>query len=998
MDTKPDILIVTEANLRKDTPDELKDIDGYNIITPNTVDHLGYSRIVMLAREGIQLTKMNECMGNNIPSIWVKLTSRGRKQIVIGGIYREFHHLLHPPPPNDTDEWTLQVARWQKTINGWIKASKDSKCFLMGDLNIDYIKWDKPDYRLKKLVQMVKTQIETLGFCQLVNKVTRKWPGQPSSIIDHLWTNSPGNLMSTSNQLRTSSDHNVTSTIIRTKDRQEHSHEITRRDRSKFNFATYKSKIQKIDWKELFESDNIDIINDIFVDKIGTILQEEAPIKNFQIRKNYKNWITVDLKNQMKSRDNKRELAARTGEQIHWEEYRRERNACTKNLSKIKNAHYASIFEKYDRENDSKSIFNTTKKLLKWKTGSSPQNFLIHGKWIRRPVELANEQMKFFNMKVNKLIDNLPVTQTNPLEWLTNARMKWKNKDNIRCLHFREISLLETTQLITSLGNSTTSGIDLIDALAIKSVAAELAPPIQHLINTSLRTSKFATRWKTSKLIPLLKSSDKNKLLPSSYRPISILPTISKLVEKAAQAQLFMHMEDNGLLNTSMHAYRTGHSTTTALLDLTEELYRNADNKKISTIMTLDQSAAFDCVQHSLLISKLEMYYMDKTVIEWVKNYLNYRSQFVVIGTASSNIFPMSRGVPQGSVLGPLLYSIFTNELSEAVRNPNCNDPSHQLNEKLFGSDCEKCGKIVQYADDTTFHIGNKSRIIIQNKISENLNKLGEFMTANQLSINKDKTQVEEIMIKQKRSRQPGIPPKLQVPNQNQGIDIIATKGHCRILGMNLQENLTWNAHLETGEKSLLPSLRRSIGALRNLGKTIPFRCRNILARSLVLSKLTYLISIWGGATPNLIRKAQITQNNLARWVTGKMRKTKITELMKLTNWFSVKELIKLNSATIMWKIIHQGQPTNLTETIKWNQNTLEIEIMDTRIQFTKHMFSQRGAKDWNEIPTEIKLVKKVGRFKKLMRQWIKDQRTRPPDPPPPSRTDLDDYTAQGLN
>ena len=145
----------------------------------------------------------------------------------------------------------------------------------MGDLNIDYIKWNKPDYRLKKLVQMIKTQIETIGFCQLVNKVTRKWPGQPSSIIDHLWTNSPGNIMSVSNLLRTSSDHNVISAIIRTKDRQEHSHDITRRDRSNFNFLSYKSKIQKIDWSELFVSNNIDIINDIFVKKWGPYFKKK---------------------------------------------------------------------------------------------------------------------------------------------------------------------------------------------------------------------------------------------------------------------------------------------------------------------------------------------------------------------------------------------------------------------------------------------------------------------------------------------------------------------------------------------------------------------------------------------------------------------------------------------------------------------------------------------------------------------------------------------------
>ena len=180
------------------------------MVTPNTDISLGYSRIVLMVREGVELTIMNEYMADNIPAIWVKITSRGRKPLIIGGggrVYREFHHLL-VPAPNNTDDKQLQLARWRKTILDWQRASRNSKCILIGDLNVDFLKWNDQNYRLKKFVQILKDEIEVSGFCQLVNSITRTWPGQPSSIVDHIWTNSPGNINSTSNKVRSSSDRN----------------------------------------------------------------------------------------------------------------------------------------------------------------------------------------------------------------------------------------------------------------------------------------------------------------------------------------------------------------------------------------------------------------------------------------------------------------------------------------------------------------------------------------------------------------------------------------------------------------------------------------------------------------------------------------------------------------------------------------------------------------------------------------------------------------------
>ena len=371
-ESEPDLAFISEANLRTNTPPELTNIQGYYMVTPKTDIQMGYSRIVLLAREGVRLSILDNCMDGNIPSIWVKITSKGRKSLVIGGLYREFHHLLQPSP-NNSDDWALQVARWKTTIASWKKASLNSKCIVVGDLNIDFLQWHLPTYRLKKLAQLVQDEITTLGFCQLVKTITRSWPGQPSSILDHIWTNYPENIMSHANSVRSYSDHNVISLIIRTRDRKEQSHETLRRDRSKMNLERYLTKIKNIDWKELFESKDINIINNVFETKVGDILEEEVPLRCYQQRSNFKSWLTPELKFQMQIRDTKRELARMTNDKTHWKEYRIERNKCTKNLHKTDREFHKEMYKRFEETHDIKSIYKTTRRLLNWKGGGPPK-------------------------------------------------------------------------------------------------------------------------------------------------------------------------------------------------------------------------------------------------------------------------------------------------------------------------------------------------------------------------------------------------------------------------------------------------------------------------------------------------------------------------------------------------------------------------------------------------------------------------------------------------
>ena len=421
--------------MRDNIPQEQKDIDGYYLITPNTSISMGYSRIVLLVREGVRLNILDDYMDATIPAITVKLISRGRKPIIIGGIYREFHLLLQPTP-NTSDDMKLQIIRWRRTVLDWKRAARNNKCIVLGDINLDYMKWNLNDYRLKKLVQIVKDDIETEGFFQLLGKITRSWPGQTSSLVDHIWTNTPGSIMTTSNIVRAASDHNCISAVVRTKDRQEQEHEVTRRDRRKMDLERYKRRISNIDWTYFYLCRDINILNNIFVNKMGTILEEDAPLRTLQIRRNHKSWLSQDMKDQMLERDRLRESARTTGDAAQWRDYKKLRNLCTKNLEKQKIEHFRKLYEDFEKDHDTRNIFKTTRSLLNWKSGGSPHSLLVEGKLLRRPVELAEVQINYFTKKVEKLTRGLRITNTNPLKWLQQAMFRWENRGKFTKFNF----------------------------------------------------------------------------------------------------------------------------------------------------------------------------------------------------------------------------------------------------------------------------------------------------------------------------------------------------------------------------------------------------------------------------------------------------------------------------------------------------------------------------------------------------------------------------------
>ena len=179
-----------------------------------------------------------------------------------------------------------------------------------------------------------------------------------------------------------------------------------------------------------------------------------------------------------------------------------------------------------------------------------------------------------------------------------------------------------------------------------------------------------------------------------------------------------------GFFNHNSHAYRENYSTVTAILQLVDRLYTATDRNMITQLLALDQSSAFNCVNHSILLQKLKMYGCSRDTLKWITNYLNYRTEYTNVGKYNSTMAATTRGVPQGSILGPLLYLIFTNEMSEVITYINCPNGAHNNNKRLFGENCTTCGHLVSYADDATYQVASTNRTQNQLRINLNLARL----------------------------------------------------------------------------------------------------------------------------------------------------------------------------------------------------------------------------------------------------------------------------------
>ena len=478
-----------------------------------------------------------------------------------------------------------------------------------------------------------------------------------------------------------------------------------------------------------------------------------------------------------------------------------------------KNIYYSSCFQRY--KNDIKKTWATISNIMNKKVNKSeyPEFFEIDGNKVYDKKEIANKFNSYFTNIGPKLAHDIHDVNGKHFENFST------NKPDCE-LHFDQISVSDVNKIIDNLSSKTSCGFDDISLKLLKFLKPVLATPITIIINQMLNTGIFPYKLKVAKIKPLYKKGDTSNF--NNYRPISLLPSISKIFEKVIFQQTYSYFEQNNLLYTSQYGFRKGHSTEYAALELADRIIQQMDENKTPINIYLDLSKAFDTLNHSILIHKLKFYGINGTAIHLFKSYLSNRKQYVEYENNTSDTLLITTGVPQGSVLGPLLFIIYLNDIAKSS--------------DIFDFIC--------YADDTTLssvlnYFGNSQSS--SDNINIELKKVYDWLKVNKLSLNISKT---KFIIFHSPQQNVTIP-LLYVDNT-----YIECVKNFNFLGIYFNQHMSWKYHIN----HIAKNISKSNGILNRLKSLLPTHVKVMIYNALILSKINYGILTWGYESESILK------------------------------------------------------------------------------------------------------------------------------------------------
>ena len=902
----------------RDCDSDLYCINGYQSECVNRTRSSG-GGVALLIKDGLLYKRLDEfCVANeNCEQLFVEFPKscfQSEKSVIIGVIYR-------------APGLSLQAFN-DHLIDLFSKLKTENKLlYITGDFNVNLLNGEQ------HLQSSEFLEILYENSClPLITKPTRI-SNTRATLIDNVFTNDVGNNSFHGILYTDISDHLPIFFISKYKKVTDASNYVTYRQYSKQNLEKFHEKLKDCDWSSVYCETDAQRAYTLFNDVFSQIYNRSFPIKRKKIGyKDRKPWLTEALKISIKEKNRLYIQYKRTPSVVNKDKYRGYRESLLKLIKITERNYYNDLMVKY--KNNMKKSWRLIKEIInKKRADQSHGPFRIKNKMCTDKRTIAQSFNNYFLNVGPSLAEKIPNSNENPNQYI---------KNNSNSMYVRDVTQAEILIIMKNFKDSS-PGYDDVCPKYIKEASTHLVGILQYIFQLSLSQGVFPKELKTAKVIPLHKNSDISAI--SNYRPISILPAFSKVLERIMFNRIVDFIHENNILYDLQFGFRSGHSTTLALVYLVDKISSEMDKGNFVLGVFLDLRKAFDTVNHSLLLDKLYLYGIRGLAYDWLRSYLFQRKQFVYFNEERSNEGTIQCGVPQGSILGPLLFILYLNDLAKV---------SQTIYPLIF-------------ADDTNVFVAGKKveeLILIMN---HELEKVMRWMNTNKLSLNIDKS---NYMIFHSPKKKVGSHSDI-ILNNSKIKKIQSTK----FLGVTIDDSLKWTAHMNI----VKTKVAKAIGIISKARKIFSLNTLKLMYNTFVLPHLTYAIEVWGKSSDMVLSSLFRLQKRVVRLITCSRPREHSPPIFKSLNILNIYQLYQFTTILFVYKYIRKLLPFVFDKMFIFqdslhNHDTRQagkFRVPRFRLSFCQNTLRYNAVKIWNDINSKLDRKCCFFTFKKKLKHFV---------------------------
>ena len=807
-----------------------------------------------MPRDDLNMHKPKE-----LESFFIEIINARGKNTLLGTIYR------HPCMDQNTF-----IDDYIKPLNDKLIA-ENKKTFIAGDFNFDLLNTSN-----NETLNFFETMMSS--FLLPVITIPTKINKQRHTVIDNIFTNQIHPEMKSGNITLAISDH-LPSFLIVPNDNQNHipkKQNLYTRKTKNFDKTNFILDYLEIDWDNILKLDNNDVNTSIsiFLEKITELLDKYMPLRKItqsEFKRRFKPWISDEIlsKINLKNKTFKKYMNCKGEQQIRKErlfaEYKILKNEITTLTRRNKKDYYDQYFS--ENKKNLQKTWDGIKEIINIKSKNYRQPTCItdNNKSVTDPKDISDSFNKYYTTIADDIL----------------AKRKYGgNKSHKDYLHnplpnsfvIFECDQKEIEELISLNNGRKASGPNSIPTDILKLLKTDISIPLSKIFNISLKTGVYPDLFKIAKAIPIFKKG--SPLEMSNYRPISLLSNLNKMLEKLMFNRIYRFLDKYDCLYKFQFGFRKKYSTNHALIKITETIRKALDDNQFACGIFIDLQKAFDTVNHSILIDKLHHYGIRNIANTWFKSYLSNRSQFVSIQGFDSKLIPIIHGVPQGSVLGPLLFLIYINDLHYSINH---------------------CS-VYHFADDTNLLSINNSLKQAQKHINIDLKSVYKWLLANKSSLNCTKT---ELILFHK----PGFSHKFNFKIKINGHRIYPSDS-IKYLGIYMDSTLSGKAHCEV----LVTKLRRANGMLSKVRHYVSKEELKAIYHAIFSSHLSYGSQIWSPKNTNVEKVCKL-QNRALRIINFEDFRADPNPLYKRSNLLKLHDMVKLQNILHVYDYLNKSLP-----------------------------------------------------------------------------------------